>query len=206
MPEREVQVVRVAKADLPSDPASFAGVLITGSAASLVQPPLWLEPLHAFVERTLAQDTPLLGVCFGHQLLAEVWAGSGTVRRRTRPEVGWKEVRFVSNTGLWQAFPDRFKVFVSHEDEVPASTRGLDIVAQTDECAVHAFGVPGHRAWGVQFHSEMALAEIGFILGLRAAKHPELGLQPQQLMQQIRSRRALATQLFSGFLEVCEAQ
>ena len=206
MPEREVEVVRVCEGGLPKVPGRFAGVLITGSAASLVEPPAWLSPLNHFVESALSQDLPILGVCFGHQLLAEVVVGPGTVCRRTCVEVGWKEVNFSCNDGFWQALPDTFHVFVSHEDEVRSDSKQLEIVAQTEECAVHAFRVADHRAWGVQFHCEMEITEIAFILSLRAAKHPELELQPKQMVRQIHTRRDLAKKMFAGFVEVCEDQ
>ncbi len=57
------------------DPARLEGVLITGSAAGVYDDLPWLEPLRAFIRATYAARTPMLGICFGHQIMADALGG-----------------------------------------------------------------------------------------------------------------------------------
>src|SRR5690349_13005764 len=73
-----------AGAPLP-DPATLEAVLITGSSAGVYDNHLnWMEPLRAFIRAAYAIRTPMVGICFGHQIMAD--ALGGDVRKS---EKGW---------------------------------------------------------------------------------------------------------------------
>src|SRR6185503_14002824 len=68
----------------PPDPAQCEAVLITGSPAGVYDATPWMDPMRSFVREAFATRTPMVGVCFGHQIIAD--AMGGVVRKS---EKGW---------------------------------------------------------------------------------------------------------------------
>ena len=155
-----VEVLRPPRGPLPLSPRGWQGVVITGSAAGVNDRLVWASRLVAFVQRAVAQGVPLLGVCFGHQVLAEALAGPGAVRRAPLPEVGWFDIELLAPDPLLEGFPDRFRTFLSHFDEVrPEVLPQVRWLARSHRCPVQALRHPTRPAWGVQFHAEMGSVE-----------------------------------------------
>ena len=100
------------------DPASLDGVIVTGSPAGVYEDHPWLEPLRAFIRGAYAARTPMLGVCFGHQIMAD--ALGGVVRKS---EKGWGIGRHVYGVAdkrppfLGGKLPE-FAIACSHQDQV----------------------------------------------------------------------------------------
>ena len=190
------EVVRM-RSSLPSDPALFSGVLITGSAASVNGDWPWVSPLCSFLRLCVSQSVPVLGVCFGHQVLAH--AMGGQVSRAASPEVGWVEIRKMDDGGLLSSLPDAFHCFVSHEDEVSRLPPRAKLLARSEACAVQAFQLDSAPAWGVQFHPEMSREESERLVRWRADRHPELRMEPEQVIAAARVTSGLREQIFSAF-------
>ncbi|MFT4977349.1 MAG: GMP synthase (glutamine-hydrolyzing) [Myxococcota bacterium] len=156
---RPVRTLRPTSALPPLDPTAFRGVVITGSAAGVNDRRPWVQRTVAFTRRALQRQVPVLGVCFGHQVLAEAVAGPGAIRRAPLPEVGWFRIHR-RPTPILDGFPSHFRTFLSHFDEVRPEVRPhLDVLASSERCPIQAFSVPGRPAWGVQFHAEMGSVE-----------------------------------------------
>jgi GMP synthase (glutamine-hydrolysing) len=152
-------------ASLP-DPSEVAGAVITGSPHSVTEPAPWMERAADWVRRADAAGTPVLGVCFGHQLVA--WAYGATVRVAAQWEVGTREVE-VTEAGradpLLAGLPARFFAATSHRDEVVCDGAPAVRVLARNACGVQAIAV-GDRVRGVQFHPEAGEPEVrGLIQG-----------------------------------------
>ena len=143
------------------DLAGVDGIVITGSPASLTAPEPWMDPALALVRTAHAGQTPLLGVCFGHQLIGA--ALDGRVIRNPR---GWALGSYeiaLSDAGrddpLFAGLPARFHVNLSHQDIVDqgslAHVPGLRVLADNARAAVQALAVGPHTR-GVQFHPEFS--------------------------------------------------
>lgn len=191
-------VAHAAIEPLPADPRDFSALVITGSAASVVEPEPWVTALRDFVARAVDVGVPVLGVCFGHQLLAWARWGDAAVRRAARPEVGWMPIQITRPDPLFSGLQTGFVPFVSHQDEVIAVAE-MSVFAHTEACAVHGFRIPDAPAWGVQFHAEMAIEEVSQIAHYREAKHPDLGLDAQTLIAGFRDCQPIARQIFDNF-------
>ncbi len=181
-----------------------SGIVVGGSAASVAEPEPWMDDVIEILRGALTLDLPILGCCFGHQVLAWAAAGPHAVRRAPRAEVGYPEVVVTSDDPVLASLGPRLTPFVSHEDEVVAVPE-LEVLAHTSACAVHALRVRGRRAWGVQFHVEYPRAEQERILTYRAQKHPELGLDPAALLARAPEPGAHARALFAAFEHVVRA-
>ena len=198
------EVLRTISDPFPPDLNHYSGMVISGSSASVNDPPNWIPPLSALVTNAADTDTPVFGVCFGHQLIAHVLLGDGTVRLANTPEVGFLTIHVTKEDPLMHDLPPRFKTFVSHADEVVGHHPDMELLARSERCDNHAFRIKGLPIWGVQFHSEMEPSEHAEILAGRAIKHPELNLDPDDEMSRYVDAAPIATQLFDNFIHQVE--
>lgn len=135
----------------------IAGVVVTGSRHSVTAPKPWMERTEAWLLE-IARTVPVLGVCFGHQLLAH--ALGGKVERNPKgPEVGTREIALTAEgrrDPLFSGLPGILWVQENHEDHVPAAPPGAAVLAGNEHSLVQAFAHGGIRA--VQFHPEFDAA------------------------------------------------
>lgn len=124
-PSVSSDVVSVAEGETLPDPATLDAILITGSSAGVYDDVGWIAPLEAFVRAVHDKQIPMVGVCFGHQLIAQ--ALGGTVRKS---EKGWgigrHVYRIAPDNGLIEA--EAIAAACSHQDQVitpPASARTI---------------------------------------------------------------------------------
>lgn len=172
-------------------------LVISGSATSCLEQSPWIENQLHLIRRFLEQDQPILGVCFGHQLLARAHWGLDVCRKSALPEKGWITLS-KSNSGrqdpLLQALPEQFWSYASHSEEIAADKISTPSLLRSDACANHAFRIPGRRAWGIQFHPEKSpndLVEEGLDLQHFSSRPPK-NLQVYD--------PKVALQIFSNFL------
>ncbi len=140
----------VAVADELPAPSSFRALIVPGHPAAVYDPTPWIEDERRFITECAAMGTPVLGICFGAQLLAEVLGGR--VHPMGEPELGWCEFTGADPySGTW---------FSWHGDQVLPPPQAT-VLATSDSC-VQAFRVGNHL--GVQFHPEMTHGLItGFL-------------------------------------------
>jgi len=145
---------RAPEGRLPDLAAGFSHVILTGSEASIVEREPWVEEEVRFVRAALRQGFPILGSCYGHQLLALALRGPERVRRCPRPEIGWIPLRIEQKSAILGE-PGRAYAFSSHFDEVIGLDQEFRILASTPGCAVQAFELCRRPVWGIQFHPEI---------------------------------------------------
>jgi GMP synthase (glutamine-hydrolysing) len=149
----ELSVVRPYEQVLPSS-AGFDGLVMTGSPKSVLDREPWMDEAAAFLLEA-ARTRPVLGVCFGHQLLARALGGRVELNPRGR-EAGTAAVRFTADgerDPLFAGLASPLLVQQTHEDHVAALPAGATLLAENEMSPVQAF------AWGesvrcVQFHPE----------------------------------------------------
>jgi GMP synthase (glutamine-hydrolysing) len=153
-PRAGCRVIRAYEEKLP-DLAGFDGVLMTGSPRSVTEPEPWMDEAAAYLLRA-ARTRPVLGVCFGHQLLAG--ALGGRVERNPRGrEAGTTEVALTdagASDPLFADLPGTISVQQTHEDHVPEVPPGATLLAMNAMSPVQAYGI-GDALRCVQFHPEM---------------------------------------------------
>ena len=199
------EVVRAAHEVLPMRVPS-GGIVITGSAASVMDAPIWINSLEALLLDAAQRDVAILGVCFGHQILARALFGESVVRRSPKPELGWYDVRRSGTDELFEGVNDAFTSFVSHSDEVDPGhgvfAEETTVLASTADCAIQAYRIGERPLWGVQFHAEMGLSESDELVRARAESH---GLDAEALLANAVATDELARQLFGNFRKAVDA-
>ncbi len=178
----QVRVADVRRGDALPNPTRLGAVLVTGSAAMVTDRAPWSVRTASWLQGALAVELPLLGVCYGHQLLADALGGLVGPNPRGR-EIGTVEVRRAPAAGkdpLLSVLPERFQVQNTHVEAVLRLPAGAVRLAASDQDENHAFRV-GERAWCVQFHPEMDAAIIRRYIQARADALRAEGLDPDAL-------------------------
>lgn len=131
------------------DGYAFDGAVITGSGASVYWEEPWIDRLLAWTQEAFERDVPLLGVCFGAQVLAETLGGR--VEGQDTRELGYHTIHHSDDSPLFAGVDREFCSFVSHGDDIVDLPLGACKLAE-NEHALHAFGLD--NAFGVLFHPE----------------------------------------------------
>lgn len=132
-----------------------AGVAITGSHAMVTDNLPWSLRLEAWIPHLLEAHVPLLGICYGHQLLARA-AGGKVGFHPQGLEVGTVMIDRLPSAEedpLFRALPASFSAHVTHSQTVLTLPTDAYCLASNDFEPHHAFRL-GDCAWGVQFHPE----------------------------------------------------
>jgi GMP synthase (glutamine-hydrolysing) len=156
----------------------------------------WSERTAAWLRDALRAELPLLGICYGHQLLAH--ALGGRVERNPRGrEIGTVEVEALPEARedeLLGALPGRFAAQATHVESVLALPEGARRLATSRGDPHQAFAV-GRRAWGVQFHPEFDADAIRGYLEARRELLAREGLDAARLLAGVRDDEAGAALL-----------
>lgn len=129
----------------------FDAAVITGSRSSVYWDEEWIPPLLDWVGDAADAGLPILGVCYGHQVLAE--ALGGRVAGMDEFEIGYNEITHHGDE-LFDGIDQEFTVFTTHGDAV------VDLPSNAVELAENEYGIHAFRqdhCWGVQFHPEYDL-------------------------------------------------
>ena len=126
----------------------------------------WLPMEKSFIGEAIAAGKPILGICLGAQLLADVLGGK--VFQNAEKEIGWWPVRVFDRRAPFASFPPELTVMHWHGDTftLPPGARG---VAESDGCAEQAF-VHGDRVVGLQFHLEQGPVAVSELAAACAAE------------------------------------
>ena len=137
-----------------SDFQGMRGIVVSGGPASVT------EPASPRVDPAIYDlGVPVLGICYGHQLLARDLGGR--VTPGVTKEYGHSSLSHVEST-LFKGLPARnLTVWMSHGDTVVAVPPGFEIIGATDDCKVAAMQHPARRLFGLQFHPEVVHTEFG---------------------------------------------
>jgi len=134
------------------DLAGALAVIVTGSALSVTEALPWKEKVSACLRELVRTEVPLLGICFGHQLLGHALGGRVSVNPNGR-EMGTVRLERLEDDDVCGA---RGSVLVNttHLDSVVTLPPGARVLGRTRQ-EPHAAVRFGPSAWGVQFHPEL---------------------------------------------------
>ena len=151
-PTLELVSFDVINGEYPADIDDVGAYLITGSKTSVYDDEDWIKPLISFVRKLDAAKKKLVGICFGHQIIAQALGGE-----TTKSEEGWcVGVHKATLNEKAQRFGDTgesFKLLSSHQDQVQHLADGAEILASTANCPA-AMTVLGNHILTFQGHPE----------------------------------------------------
>jgi len=152
------------------DPATLEAVLITGSPAGVYDPEPWMPSLMDFIRWCAAEGVPQVGICFGHQAIAQALGGAVA-----KSDKGWGVGRHsydVVSAPTWMGTPspDTFSLLVSHQDQVLSAPPGARSVASSEFAPCAALHYDTVPAISVQGHPEFSPAFAADLYRLRRAR------------------------------------
>jgi GMP synthase-like glutamine amidotransferase len=150
--------------EIPASPAECDAWLVTGSKHGVYDDLPWIDPLKAFLRASRAAGQPIIGICFGHQILAEALGGQAMKSAK-----GWgagaHEYDVVRRPAWMAGAPDSFAIHAMHQDQVTAIPEDATVLAASPFCefAMLAYGDPdAPDAISIQPHPEFdALESFG---------------------------------------------
>jgi len=146
----------------PTGPEAAAGWLITGSKHGVYEAHDWLPPLEALIRDIAASGRPLIGVCFGHQVIAQALGG-----KVEKFEGGWAVGRQVYDFG-----GEELALNAWHQDQVITPPPGAKVLASNDFCRYAALAI-GDNVMTFQPHPEFGSEMVKGLIDHRAEKVPE---------------------------------
>jgi len=132
----------------------IGGIIIFGSSTSVHDKLPWQHQLNTWLTRYLDryENTPVLAICYAHQMLAAVYGGKVTFLDPTRRKLeGLRRIEFSDNR--WTKASSGL-VCVSHREIVSEVPNGFRVIARSDEVAIEAFQHNHKPIWGIQAHPE----------------------------------------------------
>ena len=130
------------------------GLILSGGPASV-----YAEDAYEIDPSILQLGIPVLGICYGHQLLAHTLGG--TVERTGDAEYGGTRLEVTGGSLLLEGTPEAQNVWMSHRDSVTEAPDGFNSVASTAGSPVAVMENHERRLYGVQFHPEVAHTDHG---------------------------------------------
>ncbi|WEL17138.1 GMP synthase (glutamine-hydrolyzing) [Halorhabdus sp. SVX81] len=196
--DADLDVFHCPSGELP-DGFQYDGFVITGSSASVYWDREWIGELKMWVGDAIRAGLPALGVCFGHQLLADVMGGN--VKSMGEYELGYRTVTHDGENRLLDGIDETMTVFMSHSDHVTDEPPGATVFAE-NEYGIQSFRKG--RVFAVQFHPEYDMETAELITRGKADEIPKERIET--VLAGIHEENYAAAQhaktLFDNFLAV----
>lgn len=158
--------------EFPDGPHAADGWLVTGSKHGVYEDHPWLPPLEQLIRDIRTADLPLVGVCFGHQVIAQALGG-----KVVKHPDGW---RVGATTYEIDGRPLTLNAW--HQDQVIAAPPDAEIVGRAEGCDIAALRY-GPRIFSVQPHPEFNATMMD-----RLIEHRAIGVVPDPLRDHARAR------------------
>lgn len=165
--ERQYDVLDARFALHLPQPAGVDAVIVTGSASAVHDHEPWSVQTGVFLKAVIAAGRPVLGVCYGHQLIADALGGR-TGRNPNGREIGLVLVSVLEVDPLLEGLPPVFPAFATHQDAVLEAPPWTRVLAGNRNSPVQAMAL-GPRTRTVQFHPEFDADIMRSYLDARAS-------------------------------------
>lgn len=199
--DAETDVYKASEGQRPPVPAGgdwqYDGVVISGSQTSVYDDHEWIHALTSWVRDIHRADVPTLGICWGHQFLAQSFGGR--VVDMGEHELGYRTVHRRGEDPLFGDIPSSFTAFQTHSDRVAELPAGAVELARNDY-GIQAFRL-GTR-YGVQFHPEYDRETAEWVIGNKDLADDRRATVLATITDESVAAARDATKVFDTFLEL----
>ncbi|WP_341897794.1 type 1 glutamine amidotransferase [Ferrovibrio terrae] len=155
------------------DVAAFDAYLLTGSRHGVYDDLPWIAPLKDFIRAAARLQRPMVGVCFGHQIIAEALGG-----RVEKAAAGWR-VGLEQYTTSLNGDTQSVMMPAFHQDQIVVQPPDTEVVANTAACPFAALRYTAAPILSVQFHPEFSLPYLTDLITCLSQQAAAPGLPPQ---------------------------
>jgi len=191
LPETSHELVQVSSKDRPfPDPKSLRGIIITGSHSMVTRANAWERKAMHWLRWALDEKVPILGICYGHQMIAQILGGS-VGYLPDGPEFGYQRLQFMGtyeSDPLFGLYPSHFETFTFHYQTVLRMPTGAQSFARSRRDRNHAVRY-ADWVWGVQYHPEFSPAIASEYLAHEAVEIERCGFDVRQLLHEAELER-----------------
>ena len=206
LPTRDFLVADVVKGEALPAAEAIRGALITGSPAMVTDRADWSLRTADWVLALAQARVPLLGICYGHQLIADALGGEAGWHPRGR-EIGTVPVNLCKGAGrdaLFRGLPSTFTAHTTHSQTVLRLPEGSEVLAGNEHERYH--GVRFRETiWGVQFHPEFNAPVMRAYISERMADLQLEGLDASLLLSQV-TETPDAERVLRNFAAICASR
>jgi len=202
-----VTAFKVSESEFPEWPGAdgswpYDGVVISGSQTSVYDRESWMETLEELLRDLHELGVPMLGICWGHQFLAQ--ALGGCVAAMDEYELGYERIERYDDSPLFASMPGEFVAFETHSDEVLQLPPGaVELAGNETSCQAFSLG----PTYGVQFHPEYDLETVRKVVEGKREEGVD-GERVDAVLEEATPERhaetAAANGVFENFLAVVE--
>ncbi|MFC3674553.1 type 1 glutamine amidotransferase [Ferrovibrio xuzhouensis] len=173
LPFASFETVSVVNGETLTAPEAQDAWLLTGSRHGVYDDLPWIAPLKDFIRAAAGVRRPLVGVCFGHQILAEALGG-----QVEKAPVGWRVGLERYTTTLGGGAERTVAMPAFHQDQVVVPPPGSEVVASSPACAYAALRYAYAPILSVQFHPEFSRPYLADLIDVLAKQDAAPGLPP----------------------------
>jgi len=184
----ELTTYRCDEGQLPQSVKEQDGWMCSPSRLSVYDDHAWLREVEQFLRELVSTETPYVGICFGHQLVAQA-LGAEVKKADYGWGIGAKQYEVVESRP-WMDSTDTIVLAASHQDQVQQLPSDAQLLARADYCPIGGMLI-GERAWTLQVHPEFSPALADSLLATRLQLFGEEKAQAARdtLTQQLHQHR-----------------
>jgi len=201
----DVEYCWAASGEFPVSAGRFSGAFVYASPHGAYEDIDWIHREHDLLRELAHLEIPMLGICFGSQILASALCGRDQVFQRQECEVGYKWVDL--NPGsrsdlLVQGLGDRVFMFIWHNDEVRSGHMDMRLLGHTDLCPTQIWRYRDLPIWGIQGHPELTREQAQSFFQQHRAKLERDGADVDDLIDNA-DEAVEAKALLNNFIQYC---
>ena len=185
---------RLTEGDRP-DGFEYDGFVVTGSRSAAYDDDEWIQATKAWCREAIDRGLPGLGICFGHQLLADVL--DGRVEAMGEYELGYRTVSRVADDPVLDGLGDEFLVFTTHSDAVVELPESATLILEND------YGIHGFRdgnVVGIQAHPEYDTDSARMVTEGKSLPDERIQSVLDDITEENYRRACQSKQVFENFL------
>ena len=200
--DAEITVYEASAGERPPSPATgrpYDGVVVSGSQTAVYDDHDWIHDLTDWLRAVHRAGVPVLGICWGHQFLAQ--SLGGRVVDTGEYQIGYHTAARTADDPLFDGIDETFTAFQTHSDRVAELPPGATVLAR-DDTGLQAFRVGDSHSYGVQFHPEYDRETAEWVIQNKGFGADREAALLAEITDETVAAAAQATRVFDNFVEI----